>query len=95
MPGRRKSLPDSLSDGGFLMSEAAALDVGRGVLRGPGVIRLSRGLYVSAGCAQTHRMVLAALLKTLPRETAVDGVSALRLWGVEVGGELPYRFVTT
>ncbi len=40
--------------------------------------------------------MLAAWLKTLPQDqTAVDGVSALRLWGVDVGSELPYRYVTT
>ncbi|MFT4164786.1 MAG: hypothetical protein QM650_06050 [Microlunatus sp.] len=70
--------------------------LGWGVLRGPGVQRVSRGLYVAADAEPTSRTVLAAYLTVLPQGcTAVDGVSALHLWGVEVGTEKPYRFVTT
>ncbi len=38
---------------------------------------------------------LSACLTVLPLGTAVDGVTALRVWGVDVGPVLPYRFVTT
>ena len=68
----------------------------RGVLRGPGVVTLGRDLFLSSDSDQDYRALLAAYLSALPEDvTAVDGVSALRLWGVEVGPELPYRFVTT
>lgn len=39
---------------------------------------------------------IIALLKVLPRgRTAVDGVTALHCWGIDVGTATPYRFVTT
>jgi hypothetical protein len=57
---------------------------------------LGRGLFVDARCEPTYRLMLGAWLSALPADqTAVDGVSALRLWGIEVGSELPYRYVTT
>ena len=93
---RRKPLPDDLSGGAFLTAAAIDAGVGWGVLRGPGVSRISRGLYLDSALPPTTRALLAAHLKVLPQgRTAVDGVSALQLWGVDVGTALPYRYVTT
>lgn len=96
MPARRKPLPSELTSGAFGTSQAAALGIERGVLRGPGVRRIGQGLFVAASCDPTYQTLVAAHLTVLPAgATAVDGVSALRLWGVEVGEERPYRYVTT
>ena len=82
--------------GAFGPSLAAAAGVEPGVLRGPGVRRIGQGLFLAASCDPTYQALAAAYLRVLPAEvTAVDGVSALRLWGVEVGTERPYRYVTT
>jgi hypothetical protein len=39
--------------------------------------------------------LLSAYLTVLPSETAVDSVTALQVWGIQVGRASPYRFVTT
>lgn len=58
--------------------------------------RLARGLFFDADRDPTFSALVAAHLAVLPAGvTAVDGVSALRLWGVEVGPAQPFRYVTT
>lgn len=53
-------------------------------------------MFLDAARELTYAELLRAYLGVLPAGlTAVDGVSALRLWGVEVGSALPFRFVTT
>lgn len=96
MPARRKPLPPELTTGAFGPGRAAAAGIEPGVLRGPGVQRIGRGLFLAASCDPTYQTLVAAYLTVLPAgATAVDGVSALRLWGIEVGAERPYRYVTT
>ena len=96
MPARRKPLPPSLTHGPFESGQAAAAGVERGVLRGPGVRRLGRGLFLAVDTDPTYAALVAAHLGMLPEgRTAVDGVTALRLWGIDVGPEYPYRYVTT
>jgi hypothetical protein len=95
VPARRKPLPKHLASDAFLSSEATQAGVGRGVLRGSAVTRISRGLYLDSACEPSLRRVLAGYLKVLPHDqTAVDGISALQLWGVDVGSVRPYRYVT-
>ena len=96
VPTPRKPIPDDLAAGSFLASTAVSAGVGRRVLRGPGVQRISRGLYLGSAVEPDARAVLGAYLRVLPQGcTAVDGISALQLWGVGIGSEKPYRFVTT
>lgn len=96
MPARRKPLPASLTQGAFGSGDAAAAGAGRGVLRGPGVLRIGRGLFLASDAEPTYPTLVAAHLTMLPEGmTAVDGVTALRLWGIDVGPERPYRYVTT
>lgn len=93
---RRKLLPADLAGGAFLTGTAIDAGLGWGVLRGPSVSRVSRGLYLDATSEPSTRALLAAYLAVLPQGcTAVDGVSALQLWGFAVGAALPYRYVTT
>lgn len=96
MPARSKPLPPSLTQGAFGSGQAAAAGVQRGVLRGPSVRRIGRDLFLAADTDPTYPTLVAAHLTTLPEgTTAVDGVTALRLWGIEVGPERPYCYVTT
>lgn len=96
MPARRTALPPELVGRAFDTATARTAGIERGVLRGPGVVTLGRDLFLSSDSDQDYRAKLAAYLSALPEDmTAVDGVSALRLWGVEVGPPMPYRFVTT
>jgi len=95
MPARRTPLPPALRDRPFTLARARREKVPPGVLRGPGVRTLVRGVYLSADVDPTLAHLVSAHLTVLPPETAVDGVTALWVWGVEVGRATPYRFVTT
>lgn len=95
MPAARKPLPDVLRDRPFTRARARQEKVSPGVLRGPGVRAIVPGIYLSAEVEPTLALQLSAFLAVLPAETAVDGVTALHHWGVEVGEVTPYRYVTT
>lgn len=66
-----------------------------GLLRGPRVRTLVRGVYLDSAVDPSLAQRLSAYLSVLPPDTAVDGVTALWVWGIEVGQLTPYRFVTT
>jgi hypothetical protein len=95
VPRPRTPLPFELAGGLFLRTDAERLGVTPGVLRGPGVRLIVRGIYLAAELEPTLAEQLSAHLTLLPPGTAVDGVTALQYWGIDVGSELPYRFVTT
>lgn len=95
MPAPRKPLPDRLSGQLFTRTAAIQLGVTPRMLRGSGVQRPAPTVYAEAERELSVAQRLSAYLAILPTETAVDGVTALRVHGIEVGSELPYRFVTT
>ena len=95
MPGRRTTLPPELTEKPFTRRQALDRGVTRDALRGPAVHVIDRGIYLDARVELTLRHRLAGYLLVLPPGTVVDGVSALRLTGVEVGTATPYRFCTT
>lgn len=95
MPAPRKPLPDALQGKLFSRAGADGVRVTAGVLRGDGVRRLVRGVYLAAEVEPTLAYELAAFLSLLPASTVVDGVTALHYWGIEIGELRPYRFVTT
>jgi hypothetical protein len=96
MPAARKGPPPPLAAVPFTRSEARSFGVSDEILHGPSVQLLGHGLYLASGPEPTRRQLLAGFLKLLPDGcTAVDGVTALQWWGVDVGTPLPYRFVTT
>lgn len=95
MPARRTCLPVELRHQPFTRADARSEQVTPEVLRGPGVRTLVRGVYLDSGVEPSHAHWLSAYLTVLPPNTAVDGVTALWVWGVEVGRITPYRFVTT
>ena len=95
MPRPRTPLPVELAAGLFLRADAARHGVTPGVLRGPGVRLIVRGVYLAAALEPTLAKQLSGHLTLLPPGTAVDGVTALQYWGIDVGSARPYRFVTT
>jgi hypothetical protein len=95
VPGHRATLPAELTRRPFTRARALALGVTPEALRGPAVRRIDRGIFLDARLELTLKMRLAGYLLVLPRETVVDGVTALQLNGVDVGTAEPYRFCTT
>ena len=95
MPARRRRLPTELTGRAFTRAVALDCKVTPNMLRGPSVQRLVPGVYVDASVEPTLVKTLAAWLTLLPPDTLVDGVTALRYWGIEVGEAAPYRYVTT
>lgn len=79
----------------FTTSEAGALGLGRGRLRGSIASRQLRGVYVVADDEVSEATRIRAALRVLPSGTLADGVSALRLRGVDLGEAAPLRFVTS
>lgn len=79
----------------FTTAHARDLGYGRGALRGRTVRRQLRGAYAPAWAADTLANRVEAARQVLPHDVRPDGVTALRLLGVDVGSEEPLRFVTT
>jgi hypothetical protein len=64
------------------------------VLRGPRFRRLHHGVYAPAASVTTLVGLVAAALVVLPEDAVVTGVTALHLYGIEVGNPLPVQAVT-
>jgi hypothetical protein len=92
---RSYPLPESLAGRAFTTAEAIEAGVGRGVLKGPRVRRILPGVYIAADQKPTDDVVVGGALKLLPADALVNGVTALRLWGVRVGSLDKLDFVTT
>lgn len=71
----------------FTTARALAAGISRKTLRGPRFtsIHPGRGIWLAADVEQTLEILLLADLLTLPPDTAVSHVTALRLYGIEVG----------
>ena len=78
----------------FTTAQARAHGYGRGALRGRSVRRELRGAYVPGWATDTLATRVEAARQVLPIDAQADGVTALQLLGVEVGAEVPLRFVT-
>lgn len=82
--GRRQEIGSEL-DGPFRGSAAVAAGfLTRGQLRGPGVLRLFRDVYVLAGTVVTHQLRCSAAALALPPEAVVTGRSAATVFGVSL-----------
>ncbi len=88
-------VPAHLRHGPFTFQEALSAGVGRGSLTGKNYMRLFRGVYVCADLEVTHRVLVAAALKSLPAATVASGVTGLWSYGVEVGNPRPLTFYST
>ena len=78
----------------FTTAEAKTRGIGRGALRGPAVRREFRGVYALADSPSGLADAIAAARRVVPGDVLLDGTTALRSYGVEVGEERPLRFVT-
>lgn len=83
-----------LGDEPFTIDEALAVGVTVAMLRGWRFRRLFRGVYVLASVELTQSVWLAAALKALPSDAVVSHVSALWLYGVEIGSPWPLHLST-
>ena len=95
VPAHRTQLPPELLRGPFTTAEAALAGIGRGVLRGPTVRSLARGLHVADGVGPiTVDQRIAAARRLLPADSLAMGVTALWCYGVEVGAPTTLWFCT-
>jgi hypothetical protein len=84
---RRGDVPRALAVRPFRAREAVAAGlVSREALRGPFYRRLFRGVYVVAAERDLtdHRVWCEAAALLLPRGGAIGGLSAARLWGIDL-----------
>lgn len=79
----------------FTTQEAYAAGVTRHVLEGPRVRRLYAGVYVAADMPLSDAVRIQAATRVLPPNTLTTAVTALRLYGVEVGPTTPLQFCST
>jgi hypothetical protein len=88
-----RPLPPELRDRPFTCVEARAAGVGRGVLEGPTVRRLYAGVYVARDLEVDVGIRIEAAFLVLPPMALATGVTALWLYGVDIGNPQPHRFV--
>jgi hypothetical protein len=64
-------------------------------LQGARFRRIAKGVFVVATAADSYRIRVRGVMLTLPPVTIATGVTGLRLFGVDVGPQLPMSFATT
>ena len=64
------------------------------MLAGQRFVRIHTGVHRTAETLPTLPLLLEAALLVLPRDAAVSHLTALRLWGLEIGPLLPLHFST-
>lgn len=87
-------VPALLRDRPFTLAFAQLHGVSRAVLRGKRFRRLFRNVYVCADLPLTLVIWLRAALLVLPKDAVVSHISALWLYGVEIGKPFPFEFST-
>lgn len=88
------AVPAVLRDCPFTLAFALSHGVPRSVLRGKRFRRLFRNVYVCADLPLTLVIWLQAALLVLPKDAVVSHVSALWLYGIEIGKPSPFEFST-
>ncbi len=91
---RRVDIPEELAVRPFTASAARAAGLGRGVLGGPRVRRLFRGVYIAADVSLSLAIWLEAVLLVLPDDTIVSHSSAMQLRGFTPDGPAPLELST-
>jgi len=81
---RRVVVPDQLKCGPFTLAQARLNGVSRRSLQGRAYRRLTQGIYVFAGVELDRAAWIAAASLRLPPGSAVSGLWAAWLWGVEL-----------
>jgi Protein of unknown function (DUF559) len=77
------------------LDEALRFGLSRTVLEGRRFRRLHRLVYICADVALTIQVRVIAALLILPPGTAGTGVTALRVYGLDVGGDRRLHFTST
>lgn len=78
-------IPEALRSAPFTVTEARQHGLSRKSLRGSRFRRLFRGVYVCTAVEPTFMLWLQAALLVLPPDAVVSHLSALRLYGLEMG----------
>ena len=92
---RATVIPQALNGQPFRTAEAYALGVSLKTLQGGRFRRITKGVYVAATTADSHRIHVRGVLLVSPPGTIATGVTGLQLLGVDVGPRLPMTFATT
>ena len=93
MPARRAVLPDALLTRPFTRAAGTSRGLRTSTFRSSAVRRIAPGVYQSAGVDPPALAdVVAAQLATMPDAVRVDGLTALQLYGVDLGAREPLRF---
>jgi hypothetical protein len=88
------AIPPWLSDGPFRVADAREAGLSEDVLRGSRFRRLLRGVYVRADRELDLLTWLRAALLVLPADAVVSHVTALHLYGLDLGPPWPLHFST-
>lgn len=94
MSPRRTQLPPALLDRAFTTAQARAAGVSMAALKGPSVHRVARSVYVAAGTESLSARA-EAVLEILPQPALIAGLTALQIYGVDIGPEEPLRYCTS
>lgn len=86
--------PPSLADRAFTTAEANAAGISRDVLRGPRFRRLFRGTYIRHDLNLTTTVWLRAARLVLPSDAVISHLTALALYGFDIGVGWPLHFST-
>ena len=81
----RTPVPDSLKTGPVSRTKVLAAGVSPSQLRGPSWKRLARGIYAWTGLTEDRLSHLEGLAHRLPEACAFSGLTAARVFGLEVG----------
>ena len=92
---RPPKIPTALRSRAFTYDEAIAAGLTPQMLRGKSFVRLHRGVYAPASLALTTVVRVLGALLTLPPGTAATGVTALRIYGLDVGPDQRLHVTTT
>lgn len=87
-------MPEAPFAGPFRLDAGRRAGLTPGQLRGPSFQRLSHGVYLPTDVEPGLLQRVGAAWLILPPDSIVTGVTALHLYGVEVGNPWPIRAVT-
>lgn len=89
-----RDVPEALRGRVFTIDEALDHGLTRRVLDGRRFVCIHRGVYRTADTEPTLAVLLDAAQLVLPVDAAVSHLTALRLYGLEVGAMVPLHFST-
>jgi hypothetical protein len=96
MSARRLILPDALATRPFTTQAGRAYGLSRSAFQSSAVRRIAPRVYQAAADNDPAlRDVVAAHLATMADDVLVDGLTALQLFGIDLGPRDPLRFCST